>query len=586
MTPDSLSPTLDPRNTFDSYIVGSANRLAAAAAKRVAEAPGAAYNPLFLYAESGLGKTHLIMAIGNHIRRVHDDIEVVYDTLEHLMEGVMEAIQAGERDAFRARLRGASVLLLDDVQFLAGRRGAQEELLRSWDALTARGGQVVLASDRPPAEIDGLDQRLLSRFSGGLMADLSVPDYETRVAIARHKAEERGHLLSAGVAEAIAKHAFGNVRELQGALNRIIAVQELDRRPVSAEEVADLLGRPAEAPKRDEFGSFMSEVTGTLASAMANVSPQQRIADAVLRWEAEGYRTKRLEAVLDEDLTDESAASILDTFEDSIARLREIAETIRELDPAAGELSRLDVLRNPDRMEEAESILEQVRERMRPLPPPPDGPRFEQLTLDRDLLAVRAARAIAQQPGDRYNPFFVHAPAGAGKTSLVTALALLFRERDREAVIAFLTGEDFAAELIGALKRNQVDSWRARYRRARLLIIDGVDPLGQTERAQEELFHFFDNARRAGVQLVFTADRSPHDLHGFEDRLRTRLESGLVVDLKPSAADAALDEELEDTEDTGVAEPALQVDDWFLNREKLLWHWPYIQDSLVQELEQ
>jgi chromosomal replication initiator protein len=221
----SLSPGLDPRNTFDSYIVGTANRLAAAAAKRVAESPGAAYNPLFLYSESGLGKTHLIMAIGNHVRRVHGDIEVVYDTLEHLMEGVMEAIQAGERDAFRTRLRGASVLLLDDVQFLAGRRGAQEELLRSWDGLTARGGQVVLASDRPPAEIDGLDQRLLSRFSGGLMADLSLPDYETRVAIVRHKAEERGHLLSAGVAEALAKHAFGNVRELQGALNRIIAVQ-------------------------------------------------------------------------------------------------------------------------------------------------------------------------------------------------------------------------------------------------------------------------------------------------------------------------------------------------------------------------
>jgi chromosomal replication initiation ATPase DnaA len=583
MTQDSLSLGLDPRNTFDSYIVGTANRLAAAAAKRVAESPGAAYNPLFLYAESGLGKTHLIMAIGNHIRRVHGDIEVVYDTLEHLMEGVMEAIQAGERDAFRARLRGASVLLLDDVQFLAGRRGAQEELLRSWDTLTARGGQVVLASDRPPAEIDGIDQRLLSRFSGGLMADLAVPDYETRVAIARHKAEERGHLLSAGVAEAIAKHAFGNVRELQGALNRIIAVQELDRRPVSAEEVAELLGRPAEV-RRDEFGSFMTEVAGTLGEAMSGVTPEQRIADAVLRWEAEGYRTRRLEAVLNDELTSEAADRLLEEFENDIGQLRTIADTIRELDPAATELSRLDVLRSPDRLEEAESILEQVRERMRPLPPPPEEPRFEQLTLDRELLAVRAARAVAQQPGDRYNPFFVHAPEGAGKTSLVTALALLFRERDRDAVIGFLTGEDFAAELIGALKRNQVDSWRARYRRARLLIIDGVDPLGQTERAQEELFHFFDNARRAGVQLVFTADRPPHELTGFEDRLRTRLESGLVVDLTPSAPDAALTAELDEAAETGrVEEPELQVDEWFLNREKLLWHWPYMQDSLVQE---
>jgi chromosomal replication initiator protein len=223
---------------------------------------------------------------------------------------------------------------------------------------------------------------------------------------------------------------------------------------------------------------------------------------------------------------------------------------------------------------------------MRPLPPPPESPRFEQLTMDRELLAVRAARAVAQQPGDRYNPFFVHAPPGSGKTALVTALALLFRERDRDAGVAFLTGEDFAAELIGALKRNQVDGWRARYRRARLLIIDGVDPLGDTERAQEELFHFFDNARRAGVQLVFTADRPPHDLGGFEDRLRTRLESGLVVDLKPAAAeDAAVIVEAEPETVAEAAPPAAQVDDWFLNREKLLWHWPYIQDSIVQELD-
>jgi chromosomal replication initiator protein len=118
------------------------------------------------------------------------------------------------------------------------------------------------------------------------------------------------------------------------------------------------------------------------------------------------------------------------------------------------------------------------------------------------------------------------------------------------------------------------------------LIIDGVDSLGQTERAQEELFHFFDNARRAGVQLVFTADRAPHELSGFEDRLRTRLESGLVVDLTPAVADETLVAELDAAaQGTVTAEPELQVDDWFLNREKLLWHWPYMQDSLVQELD-
>jgi chromosomal replication initiator protein len=225
-----MSLELDFHLTFDSYIVGTANRLAAAAARRVAEAPGTAYNPLFLYGASGLGKTHLLTAIGNHIACVHPGLHVIYDTLEHLMEGVMAAIQAGERDAFRSRLQDASVLLLDDVQFLAGRRGAQDELLRAWDGLLSRGGQVVLASDRPPVEIDGLDQRLLSRFSGGLVADLSMPDYETRVAIVRKKAEEYGQLLEPGVAEALARLAFGNVRELQGGLNRVLAVQELDGR--------------------------------------------------------------------------------------------------------------------------------------------------------------------------------------------------------------------------------------------------------------------------------------------------------------------------------------------------------------------
>ncbi|HSJ08355.1 MAG TPA: DnaA/Hda family protein [Longimicrobiales bacterium] len=581
---------LDPRLTFDSYIVGTSNRLAAAAARRVADAPGSAYNPLFLYSASGLGKTHLIMAIGNHIGRVHRDVTVMYDTLEHLMEGVMEAIQAGERDAFRARIVDSAVLLLDDVQFLAGRRGAQEELLRAWDFLSSRGGQVVLASDRPPNEIDGIDQRLLSRFSGGLIADLSVPDYETRVAIVRKKAEERGQDLSLGVAETLAKVGFGNVRELQGGLNRVLAVQELDGRPVGADEVARMLGvQSAEPVIADEFGSFLSEIAGTVGEVVARVGPEQRIADAILRWEGEGFRTSRLEAALAGPLTDADVEPIIAEFESVVARLVEITDAIRSLDASAPELSRLEALRNPDRIEEAEVILEHVRERMRPLPPTPDGPDFASLTLDRELLAVRAARAVALQPGDRYNPFFVHAPEGAGKTSLVTALARLFQERQGGDTVAFLTGEEFGAEMISALKRNQVDDWRARYRRARLLIVDGVETLMHTERAQEELFHLFDHARRTGVQLVFTSAVAPRDLLGFEDRLRSRLEAGLVVDLQPASPAAAaaieLDADVDGADRPAAADAPGELDEFFLGREKLLWEWPYLQDIMVQELE-
>jgi len=574
---------LDPRLTFDNYVVGTANRLAAAAARRVADSPGSAYNPLFLYSASGLGKTHLISAIGNHIRLVHRDVNVLYDTLEHMMEMVMEAIQAGERDAFRSRLRGSQVLLLDDVQFLAERRGAQEELLRAWDTLASRGGQIVLASDRPPTEIDALDQRLLSRFSGGLIADLSLPDYETRVAIVRKKAEERGQTLSSGVAETLAKVAFGNVRELQGGLNRLLAIQELDDRAVSADEVARLVGGRADLPRADEFGSFLSDIAGTVDEVVARVTPEQKLGDAILRWEGEGYRTLKLESALTGNPTDAEAEQCIAEYTATVARLVEIGAAIRDLDPAATELSRLDVLRNPDRIAEAETILDSVRERMRPLPAPPLAPRFQDLNLDGELLAVRAARAVAQQPGDRYNPFFVHGFDGAGKTSLVTALALLFEEITQSRTVAFMTGDEFSAELIAAIEHNQVDAWRARYRRARLLVIDGVDALMNTERAQEELFHFFDTARRAGVQLVFTASVPPRDLAGFEDRLRTRLESGLIVDLLPTAGDDELSAQMDAVV---AAEPrGPTYDESFLNREKLLWHWPYIQDSLVQELE-
>jgi chromosomal replication initiation ATPase DnaA len=571
---------LDSRFTFDNFVVGGSNRLAAAAARRVAEQPGAAYNPLFLYSESGLGKTHLLMAVGHQIRKVHAELNVIYDTIQHVMDAALTAIEEGDRDAFRQRLRGVSVLLLDDVQFLAGRRTAQEELLAAWDVLTARGGQVVLASDRPPTEIDNLDQRLLSRFSGGLIADLSLPDYETRVAIVRRKADESGNALAAGVAESIARLSFTNVRELQGGLNRVLAIQELDEREVAPGEVARLLGGGEGQLRSDEFSSFVDEITGTVGAVVARITPDQRIAEATLRWESEGFRTHTLDAALSRATTVEEADVVIAQFHAGVTRLKDIVSAIRSLDPTAGELARNDVLRNPDRLPEAEALLDQVRYRMQTLPAPPRGPAFDELTLDHELLAVRAARAVALQPGARYNPLFIHAPEGTGTTSLATALALLFREKHGDSV-AFMTGSQFAAEVIDALESNRVDSWRARYRRARLLVIDGVDELMNTERTQDELFHLFEAGRRAGVQIVLTSAAPPRELIGLEERLRTRFESGLVVGLLPQDGEA----DAVELQDLAAVTSAEELDTWFLNREKVLLHWPYVHDSLVQELD-
>jgi hypothetical protein len=260
---------LNPRLTFDTFVAGAANRFALAAARRVAERPGTMYTPLFIYGAAGLGKTHLAIAIGNEVREVFPELPVSYRTLDRFIGELVTADGAGDRESLHQRLDEIRLLILDDLQILAGRPQFPEELLWAWDIIAANGGQIVLTSDRPLQEIDDLDDRLISRLSGGLTVDLGVPDYETRLAIIRRKSEKRGQTLVSGVAETLARIAFSNVRELEGALNRLIAVQELEDRTIVADEVAKLLGRLGNPTQFDEFGSFLAEITDTLDGVVA-----------------------------------------------------------------------------------------------------------------------------------------------------------------------------------------------------------------------------------------------------------------------------------------------------------------------------
>ncbi|HEX6063871.1 MAG TPA: DnaA/Hda family protein [Longimicrobiales bacterium] len=578
---------LDFRFTFDSFVVGPANRLATAAAKRVAEAPGDAYNPLFIYSGSGLGKTHLLTAIGNHAQRLHPDLSIVYDTLEHFMEEAFSAIERGQRDEFRNRIRDIGLLLLDDVQFLAGHRTAQDEIMRALDALQARRGQLVLASDRPPAEMQDLDDRLLSRFSGGLVADIGAPDYEMRVAIVKRKAEERGHTLDAGVAEALARVQFGNVRELQGGLNRLLAVQELDGRSVSADEVASMFG---EIKSKDDFGSFLDEIADTVDSVVASVTQERRLAETIMRYEGEGYATRRLEAALHADLSEADVDDAIYRYESDVRKLQDIEREIGQIEPHAPELrSAHDVLRNPDRVHDAEALLVEIRERNKQLPGPPPHRSFDSLAQPADTFAVRAARSIVENPGKEYNPLFIHGPEGAGKTTLLAAVGNEFKARNSGAIVGFLHGKQFVQELIESLERNTVDSWRTRYRKARFFVLDDVEALMDTERAQEELFHLFEDLKRNGAQMAFGAAQPPSQLAGFEERLRSRLDSGLVVALEPIPVPTEQPEN--QTPAAWVATMAHHDDDkapvfdeFFLSREKVIWNWPYLEDCIFEEL--
>lgn len=223
--PSSHNSKMNPRYVFDTFVVGSGNRLAHAACLAVAEKPARAYNPLFLYGGVGLGKTHLLHAIGNscQMRGLH----VLYVSSEEFTNDLITAIRTHTTQAFREKYRSADVLLIDDIQFIAGKESTQEEFFHTFNTLHGQDKQIIVSSDRPPKSLVTLEERLRSRFEWGLTADIQAPDLETRLAILRSKAERTGRQISDEILEGIARRVQSNIRELEGALNRILAYADL-----------------------------------------------------------------------------------------------------------------------------------------------------------------------------------------------------------------------------------------------------------------------------------------------------------------------------------------------------------------------
>ena len=233
--------TFNPKSTFDTFVVGSSNRFAHAASLAVAEAPGAAYNPLFLYGGVGLGKTHLMHAIGHFIQDHFPSLRLLYLPSEMFTNELISAIKNNKNVEFRERFRNVDVLMLDDIQFIAGRDSTQEEFFHTFNALHNAGKQIIISSDKPPREIARLEERLRSRFEWGLVADIQKPDFDTRIAILRKKAENEGIEIGDDMLELIAQRIESNIRELEGSLTRVNAYARLNNCPIDEEVISRAL---------------------------------------------------------------------------------------------------------------------------------------------------------------------------------------------------------------------------------------------------------------------------------------------------------------------------------------------------------
>ena len=246
-------PNLNPKYTFDTFVIGNSNRFAHAAGVAVAESPAKAYNPLFLYGGVGLGKTHLMHAIGHHIMCQQEDPKVVYVSSEKFTNELINSIKNDKNEEFRNKYRNVDVLLIDDIQFIAGKEGTQEEFFHTFNALHEANKQIIISSDRPPKEIPTLEDRLRSRFEMGLITDIQPPDFETRIAILRKKAQLENINVPNEVMTYIAKYIKSNIRELEGALTRVVAYSSLTNKNISLELATEALKDIISSPKSEEI---------------------------------------------------------------------------------------------------------------------------------------------------------------------------------------------------------------------------------------------------------------------------------------------------------------------------------------------
>lgn len=278
----SPSLGLNSKYTMENFVVGLSNNLAYAAAQQVIQNPGLSYNPLFIYGGTGVGKTHLMQAIGNALVFKNKQTKIIYCSSEKFMNDFIESIQSKKTNEFRNKYRLADLLLIDDIQFISGRDSTQEEFFHTFNELQTKNSQVVLTSDRPPNDIQKLEPRLASRFQGGLMVDIQLPDFDTRVAILRAKCQEKGDILEENILTLIAENMNTNARELEGKLVQFLQMVKLNNLPLNEETVRSFLGKPSLLPKQLDYKKVILGINQYFSIKMADITGPRRKKELVL----------------------------------------------------------------------------------------------------------------------------------------------------------------------------------------------------------------------------------------------------------------------------------------------------------------
>lgn len=546
-----MTARLDPRLTFGTLVTGAANQLVLAAARAVAEGSRPPFNPLVIHGRTGLGKTHVLHAIGQRTLEVAPRASIRLVRWEELIRGWREAEATGRPGEFLAFFREVNLLLVDDADGLGIEEPGRGPVMGLLQERLTQHRATVLVMSCAPSELripDDTTERLLG---AGLVVELQPPDSAMRWEILNRLSSESEGELSPAVLEEVAALPCDSVLELVGAGHRLLAFQSVSGIPLEPAQarvlVTGVLDSPVpeagvvpvsigparpELPPRatpvvdlDEFGSFLSDVVASVSEQVDEW--RARIADAIARWEAEGYRVARLETLLGQEMPGQPDM-VLEGFEADVAELKRLEAGYVEALPGAAVPA---AFRDPDRVAAAAEVLDQARTRELAGSLPAEQLRFAELAVGlANREAIEVARSLATAPAEVARPLLIMGGHGVGKTHLLHAIGNLLVEQDQRGVVCQST-HAFQAQLHAAAEAGQLAAWRHRHRWVTALLLDDIQLLSARPVVQEELVDLLDRLVAEGAPVALTSTVPLAELEGLSPQLLARLGGGQVVEL-------------------------------------------------------